>query len=1088
MSGPPTGDDRPPIPGYRIEREIGRGSMGCVYLARQETLDRRVAIKVITADGSRGRRRAERLVREARTAGVLDHPGIVRAVDAGSGKGFWWYAMELVPGRDVDRHLESRGGRLPPERVVEMGLELLAALGHAHEHGVVHRDLKPANVMVQPSGRVRILDLGLARREDDPRMTQDGGTLGTPQYMAPEQARSPERVDARSDLFSLAATLYRCLTGRPPFDGETLAQVLTGLLYAEPVPPSRLVPQVPAALDRVLLKALEKDPHRRYQDAASFAQDLEAVQAGREPAGAKRAPQTRKGRLVGLVVAASGVLLLGGGLLVFGPSRESPGPKAPEPPAAPRQDPRVERLQGLLEQGREAERGEVLARILGEAHRRASALPASLRESLEEDLDALGARLVTEQEGRARRILEDALGLLRQGRRSEAEEVVRGHLRDQLLPALPGQLPPQVERKLHGVVTSCQERFEARHGELSAELREGMETGLERVLEEHPLGLATPEEARRVTARALDAAGSQEVLLEDDYLAVEQRRRAVVARLLKLPRERVEALETRIDRLAKEGRVATAMKAVKKLEALETVVPGAAGRAEEARARLEAAAERAVGRGETLLGRALEVTGTRPLPEEEGRRRLELLEEGITRMPDPREIPMLGEVLADLRAARDLLRRTLDLRGEVLRVLRAERDGAPEVVIRRVGRHRLRADKGTARVLTAVEDRVLVFGVTESRVERRVPVDELAAGALLDLLRSAGAEADPVVGAYRAYLDGDVHLARELLSVAEEGPRRKLVAELVDRRLEAWVGRYDTEPERRAAREMQAAHQACLAGDVDRARELLQDLRERMAARGDLQETRFRDHNLERVRDLARQVDAAVELERTLEPFAEALQVLDHGEGRVELAVTWEGGGRPPGFVELPPEALVRGEGLHMHPAEDAPGATPLEVAPLRIALPDLPWTRMELRLTLRFAEGREPGFVALEAGGVSFLGLHALRDDSPFRSRPLHGLQRDLWTSRSIRRARLWEGPLEAYRRAFREPGPGFELPGGVELPVVLEVDRERPEAPLRLQVGARSFAGPWEPGSEPAVGLRVFPAAVVGPVDVSFALREGS
>jgi serine/threonine-protein kinase len=270
---------------YEIVREIGRGGMGVVYEARDPALDRTVAVKVIQPAGADQAARAleERFLAEARIAAALQHPGIVVVHDVGRdpATGALFIALELLRGPTL-ADLGARG-RLDWRSVLQVVAPVARALHHAHEHGVVHRDVKPANIVVLESGEVKITDFGIARLETGlQRLTTTGEFIGTPLYTAPEQAKT-EDVDGRADVFSLASVAYTLLTGEAAFFAPTIPGIVHRVVYEEPVPPSRHVPGLPADLERVLARALEKEPSRRYATAQAFAEDAEDLLAGRPP-------------------------------------------------------------------------------------------------------------------------------------------------------------------------------------------------------------------------------------------------------------------------------------------------------------------------------------------------------------------------------------------------------------------------------------------------------------------------------------------------------------------------------------------------------------------------------------------------------------------------------------------------------------------------------------------------------------------------------------------------------------------------------------------------------------------------------------
>src|SRR5262245_1536832 len=276
-------EETPPvIPGYELSQLIGRGASGVVYRARQQAVDREVAIKILHAHLAGDARVVRRLQREARTTARLAHPHIVSAVDMGETDGRSWYAMEYVDGPSLGQRLRSEG-RIREREALRLFIPLCEALEHLWEHGVVHRDIKPGNILIDKAGGARLADLGLAFAEDDPSITGTGGTLGTPHYISPEQAVDPRKADVRSDIWSFGATLFHALCGRPPFAGESAAEVLSGVLYARIPDPAELEPSLSRRIVLVLRKCLTRDPERRYQNPHELLLDLERVRERRAP-------------------------------------------------------------------------------------------------------------------------------------------------------------------------------------------------------------------------------------------------------------------------------------------------------------------------------------------------------------------------------------------------------------------------------------------------------------------------------------------------------------------------------------------------------------------------------------------------------------------------------------------------------------------------------------------------------------------------------------------------------------------------------------------------------------------------------------
>jgi eukaryotic-like serine/threonine-protein kinase len=262
---------------YRIQRKLGAGGMADVYLAEDQELGRRVAIKILNGRHANDDQFIERFRREAKNAAALNHPNIVSIYDRGEAEDTYYIAMEFLDGRTLKELIVSRGAA-PINVAIEYARQILSALRFAHRHGIVHRDIKPHNVLVDAEGRVKVTDFGIARAGTS-QMTETGSIVGTAQYLSPEQARGGE-VDPRSDLYSLGVVLYELLTGKTPFDGDTPVEIAMKHLSNAPKPPSKLRPDVPPELDKVVLRALAKNPDERYQSADEMEVDLERVARG----------------------------------------------------------------------------------------------------------------------------------------------------------------------------------------------------------------------------------------------------------------------------------------------------------------------------------------------------------------------------------------------------------------------------------------------------------------------------------------------------------------------------------------------------------------------------------------------------------------------------------------------------------------------------------------------------------------------------------------------------------------------------------------------------------------------------------------
>src|ERR671925_861396 len=262
---------------YRIVRKLGSGGMANVYLAEDEELGRRVAIKVLNERHANDDSFIERFRREAKNAAGLSHPNIVSIYDRGEAEGTYYIAMEYLDGRSLKELIVGRGPA-PVKTAIDYARQILAAVGFAHRHGIVHRDIKPHNVVVDADGRLKVTDFGIARSGAS-QMTEVGSIIGTAQYLSPEQARGAP-VDQRSDVYSVGIVLYEMLTGKVPFTGDTPLEIAMKHLSEVPVPPSELRDDVPDDLDLVVLRALAKDPEDRYQSAEEMDADLARVAKG----------------------------------------------------------------------------------------------------------------------------------------------------------------------------------------------------------------------------------------------------------------------------------------------------------------------------------------------------------------------------------------------------------------------------------------------------------------------------------------------------------------------------------------------------------------------------------------------------------------------------------------------------------------------------------------------------------------------------------------------------------------------------------------------------------------------------------------
>jgi eukaryotic-like serine/threonine-protein kinase len=258
---------------YRIQAELGRGAMGVVYKAHDPVLDRTVALKTIVLDEEAEEREDfhSRFFIEAKAAARLNHPALITIYDFGEEDGLAYMAMELLNGRELGERMASAA--LPVREATAIAEQVAEGLAYAHDSGVIHRDIKPGNIMLLPSGRIKIMDFGIARLKVSDLKTQLGTRLGTPKYMSPEQSTGA-KLDHRTDIFSLGIVLYEMLTGARLFRGDSLTNVLHNVANFEPPPPSRIKPEVTQLLDLVVKRAMEKKPADRYASAWEMVDDL----------------------------------------------------------------------------------------------------------------------------------------------------------------------------------------------------------------------------------------------------------------------------------------------------------------------------------------------------------------------------------------------------------------------------------------------------------------------------------------------------------------------------------------------------------------------------------------------------------------------------------------------------------------------------------------------------------------------------------------------------------------------------------------------------------------------------------------------
>lgn len=265
------------IAGYKILNLTGQGAMGKIYKALQISMDRLVAIKVLTPQLTQNEKFVERFFQEARAVAKLNHPNIIQGIDVGESNGVHYFAMEYIEGSDLGA-LVTQNGPLEETQALDIIIQVTRALDHAHKHNMIHRDVKPSNIMITKDNIVKLCDLGLARLITKVTDTVGRQTLtGTPTYISPEQARSAADIDIRSDIYSLGATFYYILLGSPPFTGESAIEVITKQLNQKPTPPKQKKPSISNLTNSIILKMLAKNRAERFQTPAELIAQLESA-------------------------------------------------------------------------------------------------------------------------------------------------------------------------------------------------------------------------------------------------------------------------------------------------------------------------------------------------------------------------------------------------------------------------------------------------------------------------------------------------------------------------------------------------------------------------------------------------------------------------------------------------------------------------------------------------------------------------------------------------------------------------------------------------------------------------------------------
>lgn len=277
------------IPGYQVLGKLGQGAMATVFKAKQLSLDRIVAIKVLPKRLSENREFVDRFYKEGKAAAKLNHPNIVGAYDVGEAMGYHYFVMEYIDGKTVYDMLKD-SKPMDEKEVLDIIIQVAKALQHAHHRGLIHRDVKPKNIMITSSGVVKLADMGLARDVDDFKAAtaEAGRAYGTPYYISPEQIRGEINIDARADIYSLGATFYHMVTGRVPFEGPSPSAVMHKHLKEPIIPPDHINTRLTSAVGEIIEVMMAKSPEDRYQSCTELLEDLEATIRGEPPLQARK--------------------------------------------------------------------------------------------------------------------------------------------------------------------------------------------------------------------------------------------------------------------------------------------------------------------------------------------------------------------------------------------------------------------------------------------------------------------------------------------------------------------------------------------------------------------------------------------------------------------------------------------------------------------------------------------------------------------------------------------------------------------------------------------------------------------------------
>jgi serine/threonine protein kinase len=1026
------------VPGYVFKHHLGHGATSQVICATQTALGRDVALKLIPTGGAQAARRLQRFQREIQILAGLDHPVLVKGVDAGEVPGFHWFAMELVEGFTLEE-LVAEVGPLSVRECLRIGMAVADALIHVHEFRVVHRDIKPSNIMLDGDGRVKLLDLGLAKSKADPSMTEDGTTLGTPQHMAPEQATGQRAVDARADIYSLCSTLYYALCGVHAHPGATTAEVLTHLLTQDPLPPSTYRELLPEALDLLLLRGLARDPNQRIESAQKLKNALQDIEAGQTalPQGVRRHRKLRRDAVL-ICSALTFVILLG----AYSAFRARSNRESEHPPAK-EQDPQVPLV---LDAGdlRAVPLMEQIARTRTELLQAAN---SQTQASLSQTLASLTQQYEVEMSTAIQTSVQELV---------RAEVAPAGNLKESLaaarsfLPNLPPKIghPPQTDplysryegylEQARGVLVRAQ--YELWKNRFVSELNQ--------VSIQVESDAFDPEQVKEtlqsISSAALDLDTSGRELLE-----AEIRRVASSARIRSKQMHDQALSLARMDLQRKF--FATARDRANRSSTRMTIYAPETDLLTQAFLAEVDLAEEALGKeAQAIYGIPL-TREAHSLSAAERNRRVAALRDAVLELPPPAQAAALATEWDRLQAYVEIMERAASLRTRVLEVARGDRiDRAAPIKLRVLGDHLPRV-----RRLEGADETSLHFLDANDQTER-IPVERVRATVLEEILLRGGMPEDADSLAVAAYWDGDHVLASAFLRRAGMPKTLSSLTTALELRLSEARASFDHEEERQAFDQLQSAHRSILDDRMPEAEQKLRDLRAELRS-VKLKHGAFAKLHRSEIEDLEARIRSRRELQDKFATVAPRVRI-DEEQERVQLEFSFKSGFELPKSMLLPERAIQTVDGLVLSQSDLRLLPLPQDLPRLTFELPDTAGFFGKASIRMKRAGIGRMGGVRLSFSGLQCLVTDALPDNLPFRAEPWHGLERLIYTWRPVEMLGVWRGEPASYRDHVRPYPKEFRfLDGDSMLAELLWTDK----GVVELKWNGKSLldvsASPW-------------------------------